>query len=697
MLFVDGGSIGQIANFVNPNGLSRIVYTNMESVIFTPTATYANTLPLAFRANCILVASNDLELFCVSVPNPSNDFLGYASIDIYDDTVLYSYGHKIIKNGAGSLTIGMLGASGWMNPRIDGASELQVNGCDVRVFQDADVKVPVIMRSFNNLKNENEGAYFSQASKTADIDIELNNAYLDGPYSGALGESWLERDNSGDLTVNGFGLIYPYKVYREDTHTWDVWQIVFSGDVRGNGTIYKGYSNVDSGVLRFTGSISPGTNDIGEIYFRSLTNQSIQLGIVPDKVDLNIEVDGLGNIDGVDHDSISVLNNGPLWLDLIDLKINNSEMSNPYRSNLIIYCEEGFRDGHSNFNSIAWSDPSRIGQVVIAGKEVYLTGIPAATNMFFDAQPEKLIFVQGETQKNILAQSPFSVDVNCSSLQSWIQFTNSVSLNNSSVNLLVNVPENLPVNPDSGMSNGIIRLVSENDSSIFYDVSVFVVEQGYFELDESILYFIEEREDSKYVGAASPLVVNLSVESETGDSWISIDSTNVPVTLSLTDSYENIEVSVATNQSAGTKGKIWFSNSVDGVSHSVDVKIVENGYFEVSPPVLEIAPGETRYFNVSSPFRADVNITADTNNAEFAITDFVSLDENGFAVPVIVPISEIEGGTGTVTFVNSYFTNISYTAEVSIVPEPTIFLILDFGFLILYISKRLTSNVKRQI
>ncbi|RLC46428.1 MAG: hypothetical protein DRI23_12395, partial [Candidatus Cloacimonadota bacterium] len=675
VLFVDGalgGGVGGVTFFVSSNGWSSICFTNLTPLIYTSTQTYSNTKEIQFYGQCILAASNDLELACYSAPNPSNDSSAYAAIWVYDETVFYSHGHKIIRNGGGYMILGWIEQSGsWMTPRIAGdpGSEFIVNGSELYVMQNAQVEIPTIVRSINNLQNETDRATYQQGSKDSDVDVTLDNAYYHGPWTGANGESWMVRENDGDLTIKDFGLIYP-TAYYDSNDLWTVSQIIFNGDLNGDGLIYKGYDNIASGTISFRGSISPGNNDNGQLIFRSLTNASIQLGIVPDKVDLNIDVDGLGDKIGIDHDSISLIDNNQLWLSLIDLKINNSGISNPYRSNMIIYCDAGFNPSKSNFNSIAWSDPTRAGQVVVEGSNVYITGIPASTNTFFDAQPEKLIFLHGETQKNILVQSPFSVNVNCSSSQNWIQIPNSVSLDNSSETFNVNIPETLPVNPDTGRTNTVVHLVSENDSSIFYDVDVFVLEQGYFELDESTLYFIEERDDSEYVGAYSPFTVDLSVEPAAGDSWISINSTNIPVTFSLTDDYEYVEINVATNQPAGTEGKICFSNLTDGVSHSVDIKIVENGYFEVTPAVLEIAPGETKYFNVISPLRADVNITADTNNAEFAITDFVSLDGNGFAVPVIVPINEIEGATGTVTFVNTYFTNIIHTAEVVIVPEP---------------------------
>ena len=645
MLLGNSGSPGAYRLILNdPSGKSVIALTNMVP----DNHLYLNQAQLSTYWDMWFILSNDLEITSQSVPYlfEGNWYEDAASIAFDVDTRIYG-DYEITKNGRGNLMIGnYYGAP--TEPQIRTTKPFTVNGCAVIISEGARIDPPFRLNSITDCKNEAHRTTLYNLGAEYDIDLVMNGAFFnfDDPWG-----LWPAGTNAGTLTVQNFALIDP-----DNGLTFR-----FINDVNGSGEIYKGYNDEASGELDFTGSISPGINDIDYLYFRSLFNSGMHFGASRNAVDINIQINGMRDEFGVDADAVAIQGESSVPLNYINLNLFTDGHSNPYRTNEVMYSYDGGFLG--SLNSIVWSDPNRTGEVIVTPESVYVTGVPPLSN-FFDIYKDKVVLVQGETQQILIARSPFEMDVNAVADESWISVQPVISLSNDAqVSVSVTVPANQSVTNDFGLSKGTIRFSSVADPSIYIDESVYVVEPGYFELDKTKLFFIADRLNTATIYAESFLTVNVNINNQ-GGSWITLDKSSI----SITNNRKSVGVEIP-EQPAGTTGTIRFENDdVLGLIHDVAVEVVENGYFEVSPTTLEFVTGETqKYINVSSPFRADVNINS--TDSWVAVSSFVSLDENGYSVPVVIPASQAVGSTGTITFVNPCFTNFTFDVEI-IVASP---------------------------
>ncbi len=629
----------------NPNGKSVIALTNMVP----DNHEYINSAQFSTYFDTYFILSNDLEIVSQSVPylyeeNWYEDNAGFA-IDV--DSRFYG-DYSITKNGKGNFLIGNWYNTGGTAPEIRTTKPVTVNGGYCIMSSLARVDPPLIIKSVTDCKNEYTRGVFFNLGDEYNVNFVLSNAYFNFNWPA----DWPGGTNEGTLTVYDWALINPKGTSR----------FRFLNDVNGKGEIWKGYSDEDSGELDFTGNISPGVNDIDHLYFKDLNNSGMHFGVAGDSVDLNIQIDGMRDEFGVDADAITIQGESSVPLDYINLNLFTDGNSNPYRTNEVMYSvDNGFL---GSLNSITWSDSTRTGEVIVTPGSVYVTGIPPLSN-FFDIYKDEIVLVKGETQEILVARSPFEMDVNAVADESWISVQPVISLSNDAfVSVPVTVPADQPVTNGFGLSKGTIRFSSAADPSVYIDESVYVVEPGYFELDKSKLFFIADRAETATIYAESFLTVNVNVNNR-GNSWMTLDKSSV----SITNNSQSVGVEI-TAQTAGTTGTIRFENDdILGLIHDVEVEVVENGYFEVSPSTLEFVIGETqKYVNVSSPFRADVNI----NSADswVAVSSFVSVEENGFSVPVIIPANQPEGSVGIITFTNSCFASITHSVTIDVVPEP---------------------------
>jgi len=454
-----------------------------------------------------------------------------------------------------------------------------------------------------------------------------------------------------------------------------LWTNNITATVSGDGTFYKGFDNEPSGIAEFTGTIAPGeVNGNGSLHFYSPLGDRVNFGLPSGILNLNLDINGMRDYSGTDNDIVLAENISSIDFGNINLNINNEAVSNPYRTNLLMYSFDNAFAGH--FNSINWANSNRMGEVIVTPQSVSVTGIAPLTN-FFDVYADRVILVKGETQQVLFARSPFEMNVNIAANESWISVQSSVSLSNdASVNVPVTVPADQPTTNGYGLSSGTITFSAADDPSVKIEERVYVLEPGYFELNKSKLWIMENSAGTESIQAYSPLTIGVQATVEDGSSWISINGSS---SVNLTNGGKYIYFNT-TAQAAGTTGLLSFTNiDTPSVKHDVPVEVVGPGYFETSPATLEFITGETqKYITVSAPFKA--NVTVGSTDLWIAASASLSLDGNGYNVPVIIPSGQADGSVGTINIIGGCDSAVTTnTVSVEVVPEP-------FAFFALFIA-----------
>ncbi|MCK5851519.1 hypothetical protein KAH27_00695, partial [bacterium] len=587
-------------------------------------------------------------------PNESNA-VGFTEFAIYDSVEIFGNGNDITFNGNGWITPGWFGDS----TSIKDVNKFVNNGGLLRQFESPVFEPPLYVNSTYDCNNEQSRGTYSMAGEIFNMDLVLTNAYVESWYS-----NWLKRYLSGTMVIRDFVLM---SLYDTTGDTDLIWTNVVQSDVSGDGVFYKGYDNEPSGFVEFTGSISPGENGNGSLHFYSPLGDRVTFGL-PDRVgrlDLMMDVNGMRDYSGIDNDIFLADNISAIDLGNIDLTVNvpAGAQTNPYRTNVLMRSFDNAFGG--DFNSVTWSDPGRTGELIVTPETVLIAGIPPLSN-FFDVYADRVVLVKGETQQVLIARSPFEMDVNAVADESWISVQPVISLSNDAlVSVPVTVPADQPTTNGFGLSSGTIRFSAATDPSVFIDEDVFVLEPGYFELNKSKMWVMAYNDDSASVRAYSPLTVGVQANIEDGAGWLSFDGDS---DVYLTNDGKYVYLNISTNQPAGTTGLVSFTNiDTPTVRHDVPVEVVGPGFFEVAPPAIEFMTGETQKFiNVSAPFVTDVNISSP--EAWIAVPSSVSLDGNGYSIPVVIPVDQA-AGTGTISFVSTCSTNYSYDVKI-IVTSP---------------------------
>jgi len=635
--------------FDNPsNDTSSIVFTNARPVLADGSI---NDLAMIFWDTTKLILSNDLIIAGITPDNVSNA-VGFTEFLLYDSTMIFGNGHDITFNGGGWFTPGWFGDS----VAIQGANKVVNNGGLLRQFESPTFDSPLYVNSYYDCNNDQSRGTYAMAGENFDMDLVLTNAYVESYYS-----NWLKRYLTGTMVVRDFVLM---NVYDTTGGTELIWTNVVQSIVSGDGIFYKGYNNEISGFVEFTGEIAPGEGGNGSLHFFSPMGDRVSFGLPGDRLDLTLGVNGMRNYFGIDNDTLIADNISGIDLGNMDLTISmpKGSQTNPYRTNELMYSYDNAFVG--GFNSVTWSNPGRTGELIVTPEAVLVTGITPLSN-FFDVYDDRVVLVKGETQQVLFARSPFEIDVNAVADESWISVQPVISLSNDvSVSVPVTVPADQPTTNGYGLSSGTITFSSAADPSVKIEEDVFVLEPGYFELNKSKLWFMTDVADSASVRAYSPLTVGVQATIEDGSSWISIDGDS---SVYLTNSGKNVDFDV-TAQPVGTTGLLSFTNiDTPSVKHDVPVEVVGPGFFEVAPTTIEFVTGQTQKFiNVSAPFVTGVNISS--VDPWIAVPSSVSLDGNGYSIPVVIPVDQA-AGTGTISFVSTCSTNYSYDVNV-IVSSP---------------------------
>jgi len=628
------------------NDTSTIVFTNAQPI---NTDGSLNDLAMIFWGTTKIVLSNDLVIAGITAENVSNA-IDYTEFLLYDSLDVIGNGHKIDFVGDGWFTPGWFGDSVRIRSSVTKVTD---HGGTLRLFSDPIFDPPLHVNSYYGCDNDLRRGTFAMAGDSFDMDLVLTNAYVESWYS-----NWLKRYLSGTMVVRDFVLM---NVYDTTGGSDLIWTNVVQSTITGDGTFYKGYANEVSGFVEFTGIISPGENGNGALQFYSPLGDRTYFGLPGDRLDLIMSVNGMRNYFGVDNDTLTTENISAVDLANIDLTVNvpTGAQTNPYRTNELMYSFDNALMG--DFNSVIWNDPGRTGELIVTPQAVYVTGISPLSN-FFDIYDDRVVLIKGETQQVLFGRSPFDMDVNAVADESWISVPPVTSLSNDlSISIPVTVPADQPVTNGYGLSSGTIRFSSAADPSVFIDESVFVLEPGYFELNKSKLWFLADKADSDSVRAYSPLTVGVAATVPVGASWISIVGDS---TVYLTNNGKNVDFDI-TAQPLGTTGLVSFTNiDTPSVKHDVPVEVVGEGFFQVSPSSLEFALGETQKFiNVSAPFKSDVNISS--TDSWISTVSSVSLNGNGFSIPVVIPSNQAAGSMGTVSFTSSLCsTNYSYNVNI---------------------------------
>ena len=620
---------------------SSIVITNQRAVLEDGSL---NDFSVVFFEDTKIIMSNDLVIAGVTAANPSNA-TDYAEILFYDTVNVFGNGHDLTFQGPGWMTPGWYGDT----VEIKNINKFSINGGLLRLFESNLIEPPMYYQSYYNCSNEYNRATFALAGGSFDLDIVLSNAYTESFYS-----NWLRRELAGTLTLRDFALMYTY-VYDGATWTNNV-----SATVQGDATFYKGYSGEASGVVEFTGKIAPGENGNGALHFYSPMGDGISFGLPgkTDRLDLDMEINGMRDASGTDNDIVLAENVSAIDLGNINLNIDNTGTSNPYRTNELMYSFDNAFAGA--FNAVNWADSNRVGTVIVTPQSVSVAGIAPLSN-FFDVYADRVVLVKGKTQQVLVARSPFEMDVNTSADESWISVQSVVSLSNdASVSVPVTVPADQPTTNGYGLSSGTITFSAAADPSVKIEEDVFVLEPGYFELNKSKLWFMENVADSASVQAYSPLTVGVNATIEDGSGWITFNGDS---SVHLTNDGKYVYLNT-TAQPVGTTGLISFTNiDTPAVKHDVPVEVVGPGYFEVAPSAVEFVSGQTqKTINISAPFVTDVNISS--ADLWIAVPSSVSLDGNGYSIPVVIPADQAVGSTGTITLVSTCSTNYHYNVNV---------------------------------
>ena len=628
-------------------GVSHIVITNERPVLADGSL---NNLAIVFFDDAKIILSNDLVYGCVTAQNPSNA-TGYSDFDFYDANIFFGNGHDITFDGFGWSSLG------WNGDAVEfkDVNNFINNGGLLRVWTDTTLDISnLYIKSVRDCNNYLNRGTIGFAGDYFDLELALTNAYMESWYS-----NWLKREIAGTMTIRDFALMN----LPDTTGDTDlIWTNVISANVKGDGVLFKGYSNEESGYAEFTGAISPGENGNGYLQFYSPMGDRVEFGLPTDRLDLNMDINGMRNYIGSGNDTISAENISAIDLGNIDLNINNTGISNPYRTNELMYSFDNAFLGA--FNTVNWGDSNRIGEVIITPESVRVTGIPPLSNSF-DVYADRVTLVKGETQQMLIARSPFEMDVNAVADESWITVQPVISLSNDAlVSVPVTVPADQPTTNGFGLSIGTITFSSAADPSIYIEEDVYVLEPGYFELNKSKLWLMAYDDDSASVQAYSPLTVGVQATIEDGSSWISFNGDS-SVYLTNNGRYVYFDT---TAQPAGTTGLVSFVNvDTPTVRHDVAVEVVGPGFFEVAPTAIEFVTGQTqKYINVSAPFVTGVNISS--ADPWIAVPSSVSLDGNGYSIPVVIPVDQA-AGTGTISFVSTCSTNYSFDVSV-IVTSP---------------------------
>ncbi|MCX7846939.1 MAG: hypothetical protein N2595_02760 [bacterium] len=643
--------------FLNPQkGYSKLIHTNVTPVV----SGQANNQEVRFYHDTTFILSNDLQIANVCVENELG-VTDYADMNFWDDTQIRGNGYKVIKTAPGWLTFDD-------NSKVLGAGELQINGSTLFVIDAAwgttVIDCPIYVTSLYDCKNEYQRGTAILAGKRIDMDFVVRDGgYLATPYSGDGVTSWLQRELPGSIEVDERCFMYPYWV-----NDGRVWTNDLTGTVSGEGIFYTGFRNVRAGAVRFLGRIQPGGNGIGELYVNTFTNYFVAFGTKDGPVSLEIDVDGLRDWIGEDADFLGYAQGSlvkPMKLGDINLTVKVGKASNPYRTNEILWSREQQLNG--DFNSVTWVG-GRTGEVIVTPESVYVTGIPPATTNFFDVLPDRLIMVQGQTQDVVRLRSPFAVLVNVSNNAGWVTVASQVMVTGGGpAEVSVTVPANQPATNSWGLSRGDLWFQAAAEPEVSYNVPVFVLRPGYFELNARWVYFFANEADYVTLRAYSPFNVNINV-TPINSPWITV----TPSTLNVNDSYAYTSIQISA-QPAGTTGTVRFTNmDLPSVQHDVVVFVVRNGFFDTVEKELVFVQGETqKWFEVYSPFRAEVDIEA-TNYPWISVPEHVSIDGESWLVPVTIPANQAVDSTGIISLRNSCFPDITNSVRVTVVPEGSV-------------------------
>jgi hypothetical protein len=652
-----GGTNGLVFN--NPGGRSFIALTNqVPDHMF-----YINDNQIGFLFDSVIELSNALDISILSVPYESGGVIYEDAAGVAMDmetTWIGDYPINVYSRG-GVLIIGDYYTTPPLTV-IETTKPVTLNGTYLVLNESATIDPPVILRSVDDCRNEFQRSPFYGLGSTYNVDFILSNGYMNAIWETDWPVVTITKGfrPTGSVSVRDWGLIGPEK---DDTTLIET-TFNLDCDVSGDGEVWCGYSDADGGIVEFLGSISPGigAGDRALLRIMALTNSTtVIIGSKTDAVTLNIDVDGMRNYFGRDQDTLAFDDIPTIPLGTVDLVIDNTGYSNPYRTNQIMFSSDSGFAG--NFKSVTWVDTNRMGTVIIQPDNVWLTGIPAQDG-FFDVTPDVLYFEQGETQQMMQAKSPFTVDVAAGADAPWVSIPSNIALNGSPFDFAVDIPADVGTTQGFGLAASTLTFVSQTDTNAQRTVNLYAFEPGYFELDTTLLTFFSGVDDTASIEAFAPFGQTISANVVEGDTWITLSDSIFTVT------NDDFTVGVQiTAQAPGATGRIRFQNTaLTGVVHDVLVEVVSNGWFGVSPAELVYDPGVTvQTLTVSCPFRAEVGLS--TSNADVRVTPDVSLNDSSVDVPVSVSEMMPEG-TNYVYLVNKCFTNFAYTVPVIIVPEP---------------------------
>lgn len=612
----------------------------------------------------LFLLSNDVDLIAHSLPYMDQD--GYWREDdalmIFDGSCIVAGNQRIRKFGAGELLFGILYTSGPSTPLIMITKPFEVydGWCYATYAAILDSELHLIYNI--DCMNYGHDPFFCPLG-----DLGEGEQYVNVNLVISNGANFVSRFADWSTTrVEG---TKAQVTVAEDAYfyVWDhdpgepPFNVTLKCPVKGYGVLRK----VFGGSLTLSGTIEPGytTGERDYLIFYSYTNSGIVAGTKDEKVTYVVDVDGLEGNSGVDSDGITFQNVSSVNLGNMNLVVNNTGYSNPYRTNMIIFSTDGAIGGA--FNSVTWADTNRVGEVVVTPGAVYVTGIPGKPG-FFDVDPLRLIYVTGETQKVLRLRSPEVVNVGVTSAPAWVSVASSVSLTGAVEELSVAVPSDVATTSGYGLASGVVRCQSLTDSNQYYDIGVFVIRPGYFELDENELYYFAGLGGYRYVQVYSPLAVTVNVQVVEGDAWLQAGPSQVV----LDDSSEYVEV-LAQNMGHGAVGRIRFSTvGVPENTHDVVVRFLENGTFFVSPTNVEFVVGETQKTVIAScPWQACVKTSIAPGDSWISTVDELHLAYGAEEVPIVIPATQAEGSVGKVVFVNKNFTNITQEVTVTVVPE----------------------------
>lgn len=638
------------------------------------TVTFTNLMPttdagrfMGLYDGLLFVFSNDLHFVGHAAENPDN-YIDAAEFDFGWSFGMWGNMHNVRMFGPVWLDIGTFAAG--HNVRLRNIKEIALKGVWTRLFGKdyATVQAPMLMSSFYDCTYSFRRSTLILAGDEFAVNPTLSNAYAETWYS-----NWPGRTNTGDVAVHTFALIDVLRL----TATSQDFYLELQGDVSGQGLLYKGYSNRESGILALTGSLSPGTptEPVNLLHVYSPLGEKVLLGTDASPLDLNIDVTGLRSRFAVDADALVVENVSAVDLANINLNINNDARSNPYRTNEILFSFNNAFQGW--FNSVSWSDPTREGVLIPGVDSIYVTGIPPLNSNFFDVIENRIVLVQGETQGVYTARTMFDpVDVTVTSSEEWVTTEEAYTLHSDVRTVAVQVPADQPTPLGYGLASSQLQIASVEDPETAYEVMVYVLQPGYYELNTERIYHLTGGESTYTINAYSPLDVDVDITIAQGAGWIAPDKTS----LSLSDSREAVAVTVS-DQPAGTEGIIRFSSPTNpALVHDVAVQVIDLGYFETDTTELEFLVGETqKTLRVSSPLAVNVSLASD----EWITTpSLVELYFDAVDMPVIIPADQLEGETGEIVLQSVCFPSQEITVTVSVIPEPGVALsVLALAFL----------------